>query len=455
MRRTAAGTRVAERDPPTDASGIASSADGTRLPTSLFGISSLLTGAAPTPPELSSIADGDAARFDATLLEATARLDDRAERTPADGDRDDPADPSSDEGHASSLEPSALADAAPDDASDDESTASIDSMLALLAGALPTAPESPVAPRVEPVVALPAGLVTDLVGSASDATPIATSVAPAVATGTFGDSTVASDQISSSVAAAAMDAADGPEHAVGGEASGEPHDADGGFAFLETAVGAVAGDDFSATADAGSAFRHGGSELDPLATPANDGNAASPAGSLPTPIAERLLNELAGTRGPAPVEAIGSAAGLEVATGATSTPRTLPELPDLLGAARDGVVRLHRDGARFEAEIRLDPAELGAIHVRIESYGGRLHIDARCDDRDVERELANLFSQWNDDLRKQGGGASFAFDRSADGEASRDGVRTAAAERSAAAPAPARGAGGAGPEEARQLDLLA
>jgi len=369
------------------------------------------TAVIPALAQAAAPADGwDDTGFASLLAEASARepTTSVAPREPA----ADTAAATADDARDSADDDGDLAD---DSAGD---LAELDQLLAALAGAWPTVttpPQPPVHTPIDAPVFSP--VVLPLAVGAGGLEPDA--ALPGAGSAATADGVVL------------VDAADEP------------------FAF----TGAIE----EATLIADSTAAHGGGSL---ALDGGDADDALPgirsgADALPTdgaaaPFAERLLQELAGGQFTRSLETVATSA----AVAAAPAPRTLAELPELLGAARDGVVRLQRDGGHWEAEIRLDPAELGAIHVRIESHGGRLQIDARCDDREVERELARLFSQWDDDLREQGGGASFAFDQAADRQQARGAAAVGAAERSVAVTA-SRSAGGAGSEEARQLDLLA
>ncbi len=134
------------------------------------------------------------------------------------------------------------------------------------------------------------------------------------------------------------------------------------------------------------------------------------------------------------------------------TPPTHPLSPSavtpLLDAAIDGVVSMRRDGARWEAEIRLDPAELGSLHVRLEMQGNHLRVVARCDDAQLQQQLGDLFRDWQETLQQQGGGASFDLSGRAK-EEEKHPAPTLAGERSLSTPVRARSGDGT------RIDLLA
>ncbi|MSR46789.1 MAG: flagellar hook-length control protein FliK [Planctomycetes bacterium] len=192
-----------------------------------------------------------------------------------------------------------------------------------------------------------------------------------------------------------------------------------------------------------------------------DGGAGAPTDSNTgsAPIHERLALELAITTRPVANPPIAGVAPVAVTPGLSTQlnemVRPLAALPALLDDAFDGAVRLRRNEGRWEAEIRLDPAELGAVNVRIEFDGEQLRVVARCDDREVERQLGELFKGWDETLREQGRGSSFDLHQRAKGEEERRDAAARRFERSNAAPRAARHAGGAGPGGDRRVDLLA
>ena len=433
------------------------------MPTSLPALSTA-PNFAPASTETVTSSGGDAeSAFAAVLADASQR---QAGAAPA------AATPPVDPSPATEAVTAADRDAENVDGDGDGELNELEQLLAALAGALPALPSPVVTPQVAapdaPLPVVPFGIELDGPVRGSRATPAAVPPSGALAAGTdllvgvLGDPTDGSNAPTPWTESPPDSAGDwtDPEGAIDDAAAGgavsdaldRAETPDSRFEFAAPAARGSAADTFAAPHGGGRSAPDFGASDDasPLAT-ATAGVTAPPTDGVPAPFTERLLQELAGARAPTSVESIATGDAIEPA----SVPRTMAELPELLGAARDGVVRLQRDGGHWGAEIRLDPAELGAIHVRIESHGGRLQVDARCDDREVERELARLFSQWDDDLRKQGGGASFTFDRKAGGEATRDDAATRAAERSAVRPPPSRAAGGAGTGEARQLDLLA
>jgi flagellar hook-length control protein FliK len=211
--------------------------------------------------------------------------------------------------------------------------------------------------------------------------------------------------------------------------------------------------------DAG-AFLDGGALDGGAAKSKNHANALD-AGALPEmttatldpALAERLARELADARPIAATHAIAPTAATHESGAAASVARataTLAQLPALLD---DGFVSLQRRDGRWEAEIRLDPPELGVVNVRLELDGGHLRVVARCDDRGVEQQLGQLFREWDEDLRKQGGEASFDLDRRAK-EEERDATQ-ARGERSLPPARAARTGRGVGPGAGLRIDLLA
>lgn len=157
----------------------------------------------------------------------------------------------------------------------------------------------------------------------------------------------------------------------------------------------------------------------------------------------------------------------EVATGfstrATSPPQSDPteritslaELPRLLRAEIDGFLRLGRHGEHWEAELRLDPPELGALHIRFELVGHHLHGHFRCEDARLEPVLEELFNEWEAAQREQGGGASFDLSRGAKEEEGRTRIASRAEPPLGAVAVVPRTARGAGPDGSRIVDLLA
>jgi hypothetical protein len=136
---------------------------------------------------------------------------------------------------------------------------------------------------------------------------------------------------------------------------------------------------------------------------------------------------------------------------------TLAELPRALEAEVDGFLRVRERGGRWEAEIRLDPPELGALHVRLELRGHVLHGVVRAEDARLEPALERLFAELEDDLRRQGAEASFDLSRGAQ-ERDEGRARTpsaAARPRVPGVAAPRPAVGGAGPDADRLVDLLA
>jgi len=215
--------------------------------------------------------------------------------------------------------------------------------------------------------------------------------------------------------------------------------------------------DFAAAVKAGVAARAKG-DGDALDTSAAGGTEPAPA-TLDPALAERLARELAEARPPAEVRplaapnavAASAPASESVApAGLARATTTLAQLPALLD---DGFVRLQRHDGRWEAEIRLDPPELGVVRVRLELDGGHLRVVARCDDRGVEQQLEQHFREWDQDLRKQGGEASFDLGRRAKEE--ERAAMPARGERSLPQARAARSGGGVGPGAGLRVDLLA
>ena len=135
---------------------------------------------------------------------------------------------------------------------------------------------------------------------------------------------------------------------------------------------------------------------------------------------------------------------------------TLHQLPDVLREEVDGFLRVGRRGDRWEAEIRLDPPDLGALHVRLELRGHELHGVIRCHDEQLEPVLGKLLHDLENDLRQQGGEAFFDLFRGA----KREGDERARPPTVSAPPrgsdgTPARSTGGAGLDSDRLVDLFA
>ncbi len=137
---------------------------------------------------------------------------------------------------------------------------------------------------------------------------------------------------------------------------------------------------------------------------------------------------------------------------------TLPELPRTLRSEIDGFLRVRGQGRHWEAEIRLDPPELGSLHVKLELRGHALHGVVRVEDPRLEPTLDRMLKELEQSLREQGGDASFDLFRGA-----REGGEGWAQSSSADAwkgeadgdvrrPEVVRGAG---PDAARLVDLFA
>jgi len=93
----------------------------------------------------------------------------------------------------------------------------------------------------------------------------------------------------------------------------------------------------------------------------------------------------------------------------------LSEIPRALSALQDELgpqMRMGRRGRNWEVEMRLDPPELGSLHIRFELRGDAIRGVVHCDPR-VERLLAPVLKELEDQLNQQGGGASFDLSRQA------------------------------------------
>jgi flagellar hook-length control protein FliK len=133
----------------------------------------------------------------------------------------------------------------------------------------------------------------------------------------------------------------------------------------------------------------------------------------------------------------------------------LAELPRELGSRVDGFLKVRGHGDRWEAEIRLDPPELGTLRVRLELRGHELHGVVHVQDRRLEPLLSGLFHDLEQQLRQQGQGeASFEFSRGAnqEGEGREWAASSAQPPLALVVAAPVRGSG---PRGDRLVDLLA
>lgn len=325
----------------------------------------------------------------------------RGSADPADGDADSDAERGDDE------------DAGADSAADSE-LAELEQLLLSLAATLPSKPDA--APSVTG-------------GAATRATSAAVAAAIGSEAGANGKASAAAASALPDTEPEAIDLAALPGEAAADDVGGE------------TFVDPLAATNRLAA----------GQESDAVARDLDASSTLDP--GLVQELASRRLAEEARTA----IAAVGATAeSTATARPAATEVRTLAELPALLDEARDGVLRLRRDGARWEADIRLHPAELGAVHVRIESVGGRIQVMARCDDQEVEQQLGQLFQQWDDQLQQSGGGASFEFERRAGEESVGRDLAASRRERDAATRMVARSATrAAGTGEARHVDLLA
>jgi len=114
---------------------------------------------------------------------------------------------------------------------------------------------------------------------------------------------------------------------------------------------------------------------------------------------------------------------------------TLAELPRALQAEVDGFLRVHGRGRHWEAELRLDPPELGALHVHLEMRGQAVHGVVRAEDPRLEPKLERFLQNLEQDLQRQGSSASFDLSR---------GTRQQEEGEMRASPASARSRGRAG-----------
>jgi flagellar hook-length control protein FliK len=89
-------------------------------------------------------------------------------------------------------------------------------------------------------------------------------------------------------------------------------------------------------------------------------------------------------------------------------PRALPALADELAPR----LRFGRRGANWEVELRLDPPELGSLHIRFELHGESIRGAIHCEPR-VERLLGPVLKELEEEMGRQGGNASFDLSRQA------------------------------------------
>ncbi|MBL8840723.1 MAG: flagellar hook-length control protein FliK [Planctomycetes bacterium] len=309
---------------------------------------------------------------------------------------------------------------------------------ALLALGAPTAPPLPTAPTAPHALALNVEVAT----AALEAVTPAVDAAAALAQGPIdAKATTAVGQRGALAAAAPSDSIDGTFDATLADAP--PSEGALGESLLGEGGGAAssgfAGDGAAllAEGDAPAATKESGGSID---------------GALAAALARDLA---AAPRMPAALAPANGAAAASLAGPALpNRPLALHEVGPLLDAALDGVVRLRREGGRWEAEIRLDPAELGSLHVRLEMQGNHLHVVARAEDPQLQQQLGELFRDWQETLQKQGGDASFDLS----GRAKEEEKRPAAApgsERSHPASPLARRAAAIAAGAGERLDLLA
>jgi len=182
-----------------------------------------------------------------------------------------------------------------------------------------------------------------------------------------------------------------------------------------------------------------------------------PQADAPPAVAPRVPGDSAGAA-PRPPEPLAPAAGAEPARAAAAVERmvALADLPRALHAEVDGFLSVRGRGRHWAAELRLDPPELGAVHVRLELRGDALHGVVRVEKADLEPALERLVKDLEQDLRRQGETASFDLSREPrDGWRGREPAAPAVAwERDRGGGEP-RSRGGAGPDTSRLVDLLA
>jgi len=275
-----------------------------------------------------------------------------------------------------------------------------------------------------------------------------------------GDSTIVAEGAIAAIATIATKSGAGAGNAAGGATATTATTAAPANASGEEAAIEGAGEESATTADFASVLKEGGaaraeSDADALdaSAPADATTTTTTAPTLDPALAERLARELADARPNVATHALAAPTAppeLTAPAGLARATATLAQLPALLD---DGFVRLQRKDGRWEAEIRLDPPELGVVNVKLELDGGHLRVVARCDDRGVEQQLGQLFREWDEDLRKQGGEASFDLGRRAKGE-ERDATQ-ARGERSLPSARAARSGRGVGPGAGLRIDLLA
>jgi hypothetical protein len=138
----------------------------------------------------------------------------------------------------------------------------------------------------------------------------------------------------------------------------------------------------------------------------------------------------------------------------------LAELPRALRDEIDGFLRLRSHDRRWEAEIRLDPPELGSLHVRLELRGHALHAVVRTDDPTLQPQIERTLKELEQQLQREGGEAFLELGQGLDRGTPREheGKREAEAagrERAVASPEPALAPRGSGRDADRLVDLLA
>lgn len=375
----------------------------------------------------------DAIRFEQALERESERVSDRDDASDddvapaAERARSDAATHDAEASVERDDEPLAADDASAESDADGE-LAALEQLLQVVAGTPP--PQAPtLAPDGGDSTVAVGGAVAAIAVNASQATLLAGAGAPA---GNGAKSGVAAN---GPVSGAPAGAAEGETAAIDAPADPTGEGATNDSAFL-----------------GGGAARskHDASALD---TTALDASALPDTATLDPELAERFARELADARPIAALSVLAAPTATTETSAQASVARataTLAQLPALLD---DAVVRLQRHDGRWEAEIRLDPPELGVVSVRLELDGGHLRVVARCDDRSVEQQLGQLFKEWDETLRKQGGEASFDLDRRAK-EEERD-ARLARGERSLPPARAERSGVGVGPGAGLRIDLLA
>jgi flagellar hook-length control protein FliK len=254
------------------------------------------------------------------------------------------------------------------------------------------------------------------------------------------------------------------ERAADAEPESRPFQGEFGSDGAGGDAGAAAGGDARGTlpdlvadptvqSDLEAAIAAAAAELDAVALPSGEPAADLAAKTVQLHAAMTRASELD------PVGAAAASATIQPSRAAELAERAvaLSELPRALAAEVDGFLRMRGRGRHWEAEIRLDPPELGALHVRLELRGQTLHGVVRAEDPRLESQLDGMLKDLERQLERQGGDASFDLRRGTH-QGGAGPARSAAVERASLRGAAASGPvhrGGAGPAGDRLVDLLA